>query len=66
MTSMIKKVKFATMATGEKDSVSDKLISVKCCVCLEENRTREAEKYCVDCKNYYCLLCVGMHKKFLL
>jgi hypothetical protein len=52
------------MASGGTDSMSDEIINNKCCVCLEKNRTREAEKYCVDCKNYYCSSCVGMHKIF--
>jgi hypothetical protein len=44
-------------------SGSDEVVNIKCCVCLEEKRTREAEKYCCECKDYYCSSCVEIHQK---
>jgi hypothetical protein len=50
------------MATGVTDLTSDEIIHIKCGLCTHKNRTREAEKYCVECKDYFCSSCVGIHK----
>jgi hypothetical protein len=49
------------MATSGCDLTSDEIIHIKCCVCAGENRIREGEKYCKDCKEYFCSSCVGIH-----
>ncbi|XP_053397410.1 E3 ubiquitin/ISG15 ligase TRIM25-like isoform X2 [Mercenaria mercenaria] len=52
------------MATKENIDASDEIITVKCCVCTKKNITRDAEKYCVECKDYYCIPCTDSHKMF--
>ncbi|XP_053402503.1 E3 ubiquitin-protein ligase TRIM33-like [Mercenaria mercenaria] len=54
------------MAAKGGDNASDEIIDIKCCVCAGKNITREAEKYCVECKDYYCIPCTDMHKAFPL
>ncbi|XP_060600004.1 E3 ubiquitin-protein ligase TRIM33-like, partial [Ruditapes philippinarum] len=52
------------MATKGSENASDELIEIKCSVCAGKNITREAEKYCVECQDYYCIPCTDMHKAF--
>ncbi|XP_045204221.2 uncharacterized protein LOC123557073 [Mercenaria mercenaria] len=52
------------MASKEIIVASDEIITVKCCVCTKKNITREAEKYCVECQDYYCIPCTDSHKMF--
>ncbi|XP_053401568.1 uncharacterized protein LOC123540683 [Mercenaria mercenaria] len=52
------------MATKGGDNASDGIIDTKCSVCAGKNLTREAEKYCVECQDYYCIPCTDMHKAF--
>ncbi|XP_045156496.2 uncharacterized protein LOC123522989 [Mercenaria mercenaria] len=50
-------------AKGDKNA-SDEMIDTKCSVCAGKNITREAEKYCVECQEYYCIPCTDTHKAF--
>ncbi|XP_045182067.2 E3 ubiquitin-protein ligase TRIM33-like [Mercenaria mercenaria] len=52
------------MAAKGSDNASDEIIGTKCSVCAGKNITREAEKYCVECQDYYCIPCTDMHKAF--
>jgi hypothetical protein len=52
------------MATGGGEVNSDEIINIKCCFCVKNNRTREAVKYCVECKEYYCIPCTDTHRMF--
>ncbi|XP_045196934.2 uncharacterized protein LOC123551800 [Mercenaria mercenaria] len=52
------------MATKENIDASDEIITLKCCVCTKKNITRDAEKYCVECQDYYCIPCTDTHKMF--
>lgn len=41
---------------------SDETFDHRCSVCRTENKNVEAEKYCVDCPDYYCDKCAkGVH-----
>jgi hypothetical protein len=51
------------MATSLGDNLSDEIINIKCCLCIQDNRVREADKYCVQCKDYYCAPCIEIHRK---
>ncbi|XP_053402030.1 uncharacterized protein LOC123540358 isoform X2 [Mercenaria mercenaria] len=52
------------MAAKGEDNASDEIIKTKCSVCAGKNITQEAEKYCVECQDYYCIPCIDMHKAF--
>ncbi|XP_053402930.1 uncharacterized protein LOC128558110 [Mercenaria mercenaria] len=51
------------MATGGSDKcrLSDETFDLLCTVCKRKGKNTEAEKYCVDCGDYYCLTCVKVH-----
>lgn len=50
------------MATGrQKYVMSDEIVTNKCLVCAKKNKRTEADKYCVDCKDYYCKSCADIH-----
>ena len=55
------------MATGvRKDFVeggSEEIFEFICTSC-KETKIIEAEKYCQDCDEFYCLVCVDLHKRF--
>ncbi|XP_060557645.1 uncharacterized protein LOC132718052 [Ruditapes philippinarum] len=54
------------MATGRQidtDILSDEIFDVLCSMCRNEGRNTEGEKYCVDCKDYFCVSCVKVHSK---
>jgi hypothetical protein len=52
------------MATGKQidtDILSDEIIDVSCSMCENKGKNTEGEKYCVDCKDYFCITCVQVH-----
>ncbi|XP_060576278.1 uncharacterized protein LOC132733635 [Ruditapes philippinarum] len=54
------------MATGRQidtDILSDEIFDVLCSMCINEGRNTEGEKYCVDCRDYFCVSCVKVHNK---
>ncbi|XP_045156222.2 uncharacterized protein LOC123522826 isoform X2 [Mercenaria mercenaria] len=53
------------MAAGgsiDKDILSDETFDLLCGVCKHKGKNREAEEYCVECQDYYCLTCVKVHE----
>jgi hypothetical protein len=56
------------MATGgditidETDQMQDEFFDFQCTLCELKNKNCKAEKYCVDCKDYYCSTCVKFHE----
>ncbi|XP_060562104.1 uncharacterized protein LOC132721754 [Ruditapes philippinarum] len=54
------------MATGKQidtDILSDEIFDVLCSMCKNKGRNAEGEKYCVDCKDYFCITCVQVHSQ---
>ncbi|XP_060601044.1 uncharacterized protein LOC132754122 [Ruditapes philippinarum] len=52
------------MATSEhidKDVLSDEIFDVLCSMCKNKGKNTEGEKFCVDCKDYFCITCVQVH-----
>ncbi|XP_060587229.1 uncharacterized protein LOC132742771 [Ruditapes philippinarum] len=52
------------MATGKQidtDILSDEIFDVLCSMCKNKGKNTEGEKYCVDCKDYFCITCVQVH-----
>jgi hypothetical protein len=52
------------MATGGKITTgifSDEIFDVLCSMCKNKGKNTEGEKYCVDCKDYFCTTCVQVH-----
>ncbi|XP_060568304.1 transcription intermediary factor 1-alpha-like [Ruditapes philippinarum] len=52
------------MATGKQidtDILSDEIFDVLCSICKNKGKTTEGEKFCVDCKDYFCITCVQIH-----
>lgn len=39
---------------------------MNCSSCIRNNKTSLAEKFCVECQEYFCTLCVQMHGNFSL
>ncbi|XP_053387491.1 uncharacterized protein LOC128551108 [Mercenaria mercenaria] len=53
------------MATGGLHvHTSDEIFDFTCSPCAEQNKNREAVRYCVECQDYYCQSCTDMHKMF--
>ncbi|XP_045184229.2 uncharacterized protein LOC123542430 isoform X1 [Mercenaria mercenaria] len=53
------------MATGAHHvDTSDEIFDFTCSPCSEQNKNREAVRYCVECQDYYCQSCTDMHKMF--
>ncbi|XP_053379538.1 uncharacterized protein LOC128548511 [Mercenaria mercenaria] len=53
------------MASGgliNTNLLSDETFDFLCTMCKRKDRNREAERYCVDCDDYYCLSCVKVHE----
>ncbi|KAL4224455.1 hypothetical protein ACF0H5_017907 [Mactra antiquata] len=44
--------------------MSEETFDYICTPCERENKTFEAVKYCVECKDYCCQSCVDSHKKY--
>ncbi|XP_060595609.1 uncharacterized protein LOC132749728 [Ruditapes philippinarum] len=52
------------MATGKQidtDILSDEIFDTLCSMCKNKGKNTEGEKYCVDCKDYFCITCVQVH-----
>ncbi|XP_053373516.1 E3 ubiquitin-protein ligase Midline-1-like [Mercenaria mercenaria] len=49
------------MATS-LDRLSDETFDLLCSVCKRKHINKEADKYCVDCSDYYCSICVKFHE----
>ncbi|KAL4227978.1 hypothetical protein ACF0H5_013416 [Mactra antiquata] len=54
------------MASGGQSigKTSEEAFDYICSVCDRQNKTTEAVKYCVECKDYCCQPCMDMHKIF--
>ncbi|XP_053386550.1 uncharacterized protein LOC128546168 [Mercenaria mercenaria] len=57
------------MATGDDFTKSiaegsEEIFDTCCSPCLESGRTKEADKFCVDCGTYFCAKCLLHHNKF--
>lgn len=52
------------MATGGSEVMSDEILNIKCSICVKKGLSREAEKYCIECQDYYCSSCIDMHTLF--
>ncbi|XP_053390123.1 uncharacterized protein LOC128553041 [Mercenaria mercenaria] len=53
------------MASGgsiNTDILSDETFDLLCTMCKRKGRNSEAQKYCVECQDYYCLICVNVHE----
>ncbi|XP_053381074.1 uncharacterized protein LOC123553333 [Mercenaria mercenaria] len=52
----------ATRGSINEDILTDKTFDLLCRVCKRKGKYQEAEKYCVECQDYYCLSCVKVHE----
>ena len=56
------------MAEGGEFSISvrgsDACFEYACTPCADEGDNQEAQKYCLECKEYLCATCVKHHQKF--
>ncbi|XP_045191011.2 E3 ubiquitin-protein ligase TRIM71-like [Mercenaria mercenaria] len=43
---------------------SEEMFNTCCTSCSETGETKEAKKFCVDCKSYFCDTCLRDHNKF--
>ncbi|XP_045159202.2 uncharacterized protein LOC123524767 [Mercenaria mercenaria] len=43
------------------DILCSEMVDLPCTMCERKGRCIEAEKYCVECQDYYCLRCVNVH-----
>ena len=49
------------MACGGSMSTSDEVFDIMCRICKRKGKHCEAEKYCEECGDYFCLTCVKVH-----
>ncbi|XP_053388659.1 heat shock 70 kDa protein 12A-like, partial [Mercenaria mercenaria] len=58
-----RRMRQGNMATGGTDTcvLSDEIFDLLCTVCKRKGKNTEAEKFCFDCGDYYCLTCVKVH-----
>ncbi|KAL4218837.1 hypothetical protein ACF0H5_021425 [Mactra antiquata] len=54
------------MATSERTqlNMSEETFDYICTGCDKKNKTLKAVKYCVECKEYFCVSCTDMHNNF--
>lgn len=53
------------MATGgeiNSNILSDETFDNICISCARKDKNIEADKYCIDCQDYYCCKCVKVHE----
>ena len=53
------------MASGSDINVnilSDETFDKLCIICKRKDKNSEAERYCIDCQDYYCSKCVKVHE----
>ncbi|XP_053376458.1 uncharacterized protein LOC128547516 [Mercenaria mercenaria] len=48
-------------SSGNLGNTSEETFDMLCSACKEQNINKEAEKYCVDCRDYYCSECLKLH-----
>ncbi|XP_053375438.1 transcription intermediary factor 1-alpha-like isoform X2 [Mercenaria mercenaria] len=48
-------------SSGVVGNTSEETFDMLCSACKEQNINKEAEKYCVDCRDYYCSECLKLH-----
>ena len=51
-----------TEPTKDSEYVADLL----CSICAIENRRTDADRYCIQCQDYFCQLCVNIHEKLAI
>ncbi|XP_060561320.1 E3 ubiquitin-protein ligase Midline-1-like [Ruditapes philippinarum] len=54
------------MATGGQintNKLSDETFDVLCTICKNKGKNTEGVKFCVDCKDYFCIECVQVHSQ---
>ncbi|XP_060597595.1 uncharacterized protein LOC132751456 [Ruditapes philippinarum] len=54
------------MANGEQintDILSDEVFDVLCTICKSKSKNTEGVKFCVDCQDYFCVICVQVHSQ---
>ncbi|XP_060591332.1 endophilin-A1-like [Ruditapes philippinarum] len=44
------------------DNLSDQTFDLLCRICKRKGNNSEAEKYCLECQDYFCLKCVKVHE----
>lgn len=49
---------------NEIERGTDEMFEFQCSLCKEKNKNIEADKFCVDCDDYYCKNCVKSHDHF--
>ncbi|XP_060566011.1 uncharacterized protein LOC132725043 isoform X1 [Ruditapes philippinarum] len=47
----------------DTDILSDEIFDVLCSMCKNQGKNAEGVKYCVDCKDYFCVNCVKVHSQ---
>ncbi|KAL4218836.1 hypothetical protein ACF0H5_021424 [Mactra antiquata] len=54
------------MATSERTqlNMSEETFDYICTGCDKKNKTLKAVRYCVECKEYFCVSCTDMHNNF--
>ncbi|XP_060588521.1 uncharacterized protein LOC132743935 [Ruditapes philippinarum] len=52
----------AAISGSEMENLSDETFQLLCSLCKRKGRTKEADKYCTDCHDYYCSECVKFHE----
>ncbi|XP_060562106.1 uncharacterized protein LOC132721756 [Ruditapes philippinarum] len=51
----------ATCKQIDTDILSDGIFDVLCSMCKNKGKNTEGVKFCVDCKDYFCITCVQVH-----
>lgn len=51
------------MEDGSRTSNSE-VVGINCSACAKNGNGNYAEKYCVECQEYFCKACIQMHGNF--
>jgi hypothetical protein len=47
----------------DMDILSEETFDVLCSMCKSKGKNVDGEKYCVDCKDYFCVKCIKIHSQ---
>jgi hypothetical protein len=47
----------------DTDILSDEIFDALCSMCKDQGKNAEGVKYCVDCKDFFCVNCIKVHSQ---
>lgn len=54
------------MEVGSTTNSNSEVVGINCSACAKNGTRNYAEKYCVECQEYFCKACIQMHGNFTM